>query len=263
MNDLLTTAIAAHGGLDRWNRIRAIRVDAAITGAFWHVKGKADALKNVRFEVDTTRQRLTMDFVGQDRRSTFEPDRVVLRRSDGTVVAARDDPQRSFDGHQFPTPWDDLHLAYFTGEALWTYLTAPFLFTWPGFVCEEIAPVDAGGETWRRLHVTFPDHIRSHTREQVFCFGPDGLLRRHDFTIDIVDPDTRSQLHAADHRDVDGIVIPTTRRAYSGTGEDRILLVALDLADITLVPSTATGTAGTSTATAAAATRNADHAPGE
>ncbi|WP_329089268.1 hypothetical protein OG979_34655 [Actinomadura citrea] len=34
--------------------------------------------------------------------------------------------------------------------------------------------------------MTFPDHIKSHTRTQVFCFSPDGLLRRHGFTIDIV-----------------------------------------------------------------------------
>lgn len=234
MNDLLASAVAAHGGADRWNRIRAIRVDAVITGAFWQVKGKADALKEVRFEVDTTRQRLTMDFVGQNRRSLFQPDRVVLQQPVGTVVAARDDPERSFDGHQFQTPWDDLHLAYFTGEALWTYLNTPFLFTWPGFVCEEIAPIEADGETWRRLNVTFPDHIKTHTREQVFCFGPDGLLRRHDFTIDIVDPGAESQLDAADYRDVDGIVIPATRRAYAPMGDDRIVMVAIDMADITV-----------------------------
>jgi hypothetical protein len=197
MNDVLATAVAAHGGLDRWNRIRAIRVGAAVTGAFWQVKGKSAAMKDVRFEVDTTRERLTMDFAGQNRRSIFEPGRVVLQQPDGSVVDARDDPERSFDGHRFQTPWDDLHLAYFTGEALWTYLTTPFLFTWPGFACEEIAPTEADGETWRRLKVTFPDHIKSHTREQVFGFGPDGLLRRHDFTIDIVDPDTEAQLHAA------------------------------------------------------------------
>ena len=232
MNDLLATAVAAHGGLDRWNRIRAIRVDAAITGAFWEVKGKAEAMKEVHFEVDTTRQRLTMDFVGQNRRSLFQPDRVVLQQADGTVVDARDDPERSFDDHGFQTPWDDLHLAYFTGEALWTYLTTPFLFTWPGFGCDEIAPIEGDGETWRRLKVTFPDHIKSHTREQVFCFGPDGLLRRHDFTIDIVDPDTEAQLHAAGYRDIDGIIIPATRRAYTTTGEDRIVLVAIDMADI-------------------------------
>lgn len=238
MNDLLATAVAAHGGMERWNRIRTIRAEAAITGAFWQIKGKDNALRDIRFEVDTTRQRLSMDFVGQDRRSLFDPDRVVMQHPVGTVVDSRDDPERSFDGHQFQTPWDDLHLAYFTGEALWTYLNTPFLLTRPGFVCDEIAPIDADGETWRRLNVTFPEHIKTHTRKQVFCFGPDGLLRRHDFTIDIVDPGTESQLYAADYREIDGIVIPATRRAYTTMGDDQIVLVAIDMADITTTPTT-------------------------
>src|SRR5436190_1727457 len=233
MNELLENAVAAHGGLDRWNQIKSITVNASITGTFWHVKGKGDELKDVRFEVDTTRERLTMDFAGQDKRSVFEPLRVVIQRRDGALIDARDDSERSFGGHQLETPWDDLHLAYFTGEALWTYLNTPFLFTWAGFVCEEIAPIEADGETWRRLHVTFPDHIKTHTRKQVFCFGPDGLLRRHDFTIDIVDPATESHLHATDYRDIDGIIIPATRRAYTTMGDDQIVLVAIDMADIT------------------------------
>ncbi|MFF2555340.1 hypothetical protein ACFVUS_30350 [Nocardia sp. NPDC058058] len=234
MNELLASALAAHGGSDRWNRIRAIRVEAAISGAFWQIKGHGDALRDIRFEVDTRRERLTMDFVGRDRRTVFEPDRVVLERADGTLIGERQDPERSFEGHQFQTPWDDLHLAYFTGEALWTYLNAPFLFTWPGFECDEITPIEFEGEIWRRLHVKFPDNIKTHSREQVFCFGPDGLLRRHDFAIDIVDPSTESHLYAQDYRDVDGIIIPATRRAYTAVGDDRIVLVAIDMAGITV-----------------------------
>ena len=78
MNNLLERAVAAHGGLDRWNQVNSITVGASITGALWHVKGKVDALKDVRFEVDTKRQLLTMDYVGQDKRSVFEPHRVVI-----------------------------------------------------------------------------------------------------------------------------------------------------------------------------------------
>jgi len=232
MNDLLASAVAAHGGMDRWNRIRTITVNADITGAFWQVKGKGDALTNIRFDVDTTRERLTMDFLGQNRRSVFEPNQVVLQQTDGTIIDTRDNPERSFDGHQFETPWDDIHVAYFTGEALWTYLNTPFLFTWPGFVSEEIAPIEADGEEWRRLQVTFPGHIKSHTRTQVFCFGPDGLLRRHDFTIDVVGRTVESQLYAADYRDVDGIIIPATRRAYAPAGDDQIVFVAIAMAEI-------------------------------
>jgi hypothetical protein len=234
MNDLLENAVAAHGGLDRWNQVESITVDASITGAFWHLKGKGDALRAVRLEVDTRRERLTTDFLGQDKLSVFEPSRVEMQRRDGTLIEARDDPERSFDGHQVQTPWDDIHLAYFTGAALWTYLNTPFLYTRPGFVTEEITPIEADGETWRRLKVTFPDHVKSHTRQQVSCFGQDGLLRRHDFTSDVLGGTTESQLYATDYRDVDGIIIPTARRAYAGEGDARLVAVAIDMGDITI-----------------------------
>jgi hypothetical protein len=233
MSHLLESVVAAHGGLDRWNQVKSIAVNASITGAIWSVKSKGDALKDVRFEVDTTRELLTMDFVGQDKRSVFEPSRVVIQRHDGALIEARGDPERSFDGHQLETPWDDIHLAYFSGAALWTYLNTPFLYTWPGFVTEEIAAIEVDGETWRRLKVTFPDHIKSHTRQQISCFGPDGLLRRHDFTIDILGGAT-GLLYATDYRDVDGIVIPTTRRAYASQGDDQLVMVAIDMGGITI-----------------------------
>jgi hypothetical protein len=237
MNDLLDSAVAAHGGLDRWNQVKSITVDASIAGALWALKSKDGALEDVCFEVDTTVERLTMDFAGQDKRLIFDPLRVVIQRRDGTLIDARDDPEKSFDGHQLQTPWDDIHLAYFTGEALWTYLNTPFLYTWPGFVTEEISPIEVGGESWRRLKVTFPGHIKSHTRQQISCFGPDGLLRRHDFTIDILGGAT-GLLYATSYRDVDGIIIPTTRRGYAWQGDYQLvpepLLVAIDMREITI-----------------------------
>jgi len=41
MNDLLQTAVAAHGGLTRWREITTIKVAASITGAIWFVKSQA------------------------------------------------------------------------------------------------------------------------------------------------------------------------------------------------------------------------------
>jgi hypothetical protein len=50
---------------------------------------------------------------------------------------------------------------------------------------EEIDPWEEDGETWRWLKVIFPDQIASQTRQQVSYFGPDGLMRRHDYTVDV------------------------------------------------------------------------------
>jgi hypothetical protein len=233
MNDLLASAVAAHGGLERWNQISSIAFDASVAGAFWHVKGKGDALKDVRLEVDTTRQLVTIDLAGRDKRYVFEPHRVVVQHRDGSLIEARKNPERSFDGHQFDTPWDEVHLAYFVGEAQWTYLNMPFLYTWPGFVSDEIIPIEVDGETWRRLKVTFPDQIKSHTREQIACFGPDGLLRRHDFTMDVLGGAPGS-LYATDYRDINGIILPTTRRAYTPQGNSQITMIAIDMDNVTV-----------------------------
>src|SRR5450432_8422 len=237
MNDLLQTAVAAHGGLERWNQVKTIKVAASITGAIWFVKGQGDYLKNVVMTVDTTKERLVTDFPGQDKRFIFEPHRIVMEKADRTLIQQRDEPEMSFAGQTQETPWDDIHVSYFQGEALWTYLNTPFLYTQPGFITEEIAPIQVDGETWRRLKITFPDYVKSHSKEQISCFGPDGLLRRHDYTVDILGG-APGLNYAFAYRDVDGIIFPTKRRicAYEGDYKPVMepLLVKIDISEIAL-----------------------------
>jgi hypothetical protein len=237
MNDLLQKAVDAHGGLKRWNEISTVTVAASLTGAIWFVKGQSDYLKDVVMTVDTRKERMTTDFPGQDKRFLFTPERLVMEKRDGTLIQARDNPEKSFEGQVRETPWDDLHVAYFQGEALWTYLNTPFLYTQEGFETEEIASIQVSGETWRRLKVRFPDHIKSHTQEQISCFGRDGLIRRHDYTVDILGGATGLN-YATDYKDVDGIIFPTQRRIYSYEGDYQLvpepLLVKIDIGDITL-----------------------------
>jgi len=237
MSDLLDLAVKAHGGLERWNKVTSVKVAASITGAIWFVKSKGDVLKDVIMTIATQEERLTTEFPGQDKRSIFEPARIVIEKMDGTLIDARNDPEKSFQGQQRETPWDDFHVAYFCGEALWTYLNTPFLYTYEGFATEELSPIQVEGETWRRLKVTFPDRVKSHSREQISCFGPDGLLRRHDYRVDILGGATGLN-YASEYRDVDGIIVPTKRRIYAYEGDyqpvKEPLLVAIDMAEISL-----------------------------
>jgi len=237
MNDLLQLAVQAHGGLERWGKVSAVRVAASVTGAIWHVKGKPDYLKDIVFEVETKREHMTTDFPGQDKRSIFEPDRIVIEKLDGTVIASRDNPERSFEGQEQFTPWDDIHVAYFSGEAFFTYLNTPFLYTYEGFASQEIDPIQVEGETWRRLEVTFPDWVKSHHKTQISCFGSDGLLRRHDYVVDILGG-AKGLNYAYDYREVDGIMFPTKRRVYAWEGDYQIVkepvLVNIDISEITV-----------------------------
>jgi hypothetical protein len=237
MNELLQKAVDAHGGLKRWNEISSITVAASLTGAIWFVKSQGDYLKDVIMTVDTTKERLVTDFPRQDKRFIFEPERLVMEKRDGTLLQLRENPEQSFEGQLRETPWDDLQVAYFQGEALWTYLNTPFLYTQEGFQTEEIESISVDGEIWRRLKVIFPEQIKSHTREQISCFGPDGLLRRHDYTVDILGGATGLN-YASDYRDVDGIIIPSKRRIYAYEGDYQLipepLLVKIDMGEITV-----------------------------
>jgi hypothetical protein len=239
MTDLLKTAIDAHGGLERWSRNQSVFVKASIGGAIWAVKSQVDALKNVEIIAQTRWEHLVMDFPGQDKRTVFEPHHISVETAKGELIDGRDNPELSFEGQLLETPWDTIHVAYFSGESLWTYLNVPFLFAQEGFRSEEIASINVDGEICRRLQVTFPDHIKSHHRTQYFCFAANGLLRRHDYSVDVLGGATGLN-YASDYCDVDGIRFPTTRRvvAYQGDFEPvpEPVLVTIRFRDFRLIP---------------------------
>ena len=144
-------------------------------------------------------------------------------------------PRESFAGHAMNTPWDPLHRAYFNGYAMWTYLTTPFFMAMPGFEVAEITPWQEGGESWRGLRVRFPEAIASHSREQDFYFGPDFLLRRHDYHVDVAGGFPAAQ-YVSNFIEAQGIRLPGRRRAYlrgpDGQPAHDLLLVAIDLSDV-------------------------------
>lgn len=233
MSDLLQLALEAHGGLERWNQIHHVETELSIVGAIWHVKSKPDFFKSVHLSAQTQHEHVELFPVGEaGNRTIFESDTLRLQNGVGETIEVRQNPESSYVGQTLETPWDDLHAAFFTTTALWTYLTTPFLYTYPGFQTEEVAPRFEDGEQWRGLRVTFPNYIHSHTTHQTSYFGPDGLLRRHDYTVDLLGGATGAN-YALDIQDIDGIKVPTKRRiwAYDEQGEEvpEPLLVAVDI----------------------------------
>jgi hypothetical protein len=81
------------------------------------------------------------------------------------------------------------------------------------------APAVEDGEMWRALRVTFPDGIASHCREQISYFGPDGLLRRHEYRVDVLGG-ALGLNYAHEFREVDGIMVAMKRRVYSFDGDN-------------------------------------------
>ena len=133
------------------------------------------------------------------------------------------------------TPWDPLHRAYFNGEAVWTYLTTPFLLSMEGVRVEETEAWREGAETWRVLRAYFPGWMETHCMVQDFFFGENMMPRRHDYSVNIAGGFPAAQLTSG-YIEADGIRLPSMRRAYT-RGPDRrpitdMLLVSIDFSEV-------------------------------
>lgn len=215
VNSLLADVFEAHGGMKRWSGYSKVEATIRSGGGFFALKGILQDPEPRRITVWLHEQRVSLHPYGAaDQRSVFTPERVAVERLDGTVLSERLAPKDSFVAHQMQTPWDPLHRAYFNGEALWTYMTTPFLLAFDGVKVEEIDPWIEAEETWRVLRARFPGSLETHSLVQDFYFGSDLLLRRHDYSVNIAGGFAAAQL-TSKYVDVDGIRVPTQRRAYT------------------------------------------------
>jgi hypothetical protein len=237
MDPLLEEVLEAHGSLDLWSGLTKITARVSIGGPIWAIKGWPDALVQETVEIDTKVERSVFTpFTRPDLRSVFEvgPERVTLETLDGEQVEQQTDARAAFKGYLRSTPWDVLNLGYFVGYAFWNYLSTPFLFTYPGVVAREIEPWRESGQTWRRLHVTFPESIATHNPEQVFYFDHKGLQRRMDYVTEVLGS-TLVGHYTTHHQVFGGLVIPTRRRVFrrnpDGTVNLNMPSITIDVQD--------------------------------
>jgi hypothetical protein len=236
MNDLAALAINAHGGLDQWQRLKTVSAGLLQAGVLWQLKGQGGVLDDVHVTVDLRKEWASHRPFGQsNRHSSFQPDRVAIEMNGGEVVEERANPRESFSGHKFDTPWDSLHLAYFAGYAMWTYMNTPFLFALSGIETEELESWQENGETLRRLKVTFPESLATHSAVQTFYFDRQGRLKRHDYEVDIAGG-TPAAHYVSGLTDVSGILVPTRHMIYprqpDGNAAPAPLVVSIDISDI-------------------------------
>ena len=236
VNSLAQLTIHAHGGFERWQRFEHGSAHLRNGGVLWVLKHQPGVLDDVTVRVALHRERASHSpFLKPDLRTSFEPHRVAIEAMDGRIIEERFQPRESFVGHDVDTPWDPLQLAYFAGYAMWSYLTTPFLFAMDGVAAEELEPWRENGEVWRRLKVTFPHTIATHSTIQTFYVGPDGLLRRHDYDADVLGG-TPAAHYIYDYREFSGILVPTKRRVFGrrpdGTPVPEPSIVTIDVSNV-------------------------------
>jgi hypothetical protein len=237
---LLEEAIEAHGGRRRWKKASEISAHVRSGGLLMRMKGTSRNFSDYGLNVSTEKQGAMFEpYPDTGSSGLFAGDAVRILAADGSVMEERTDPRQAFSGRpglKRNLRWDDLDALYFAGYAMWNYLNAPFVFEWDDFETEEAEGIEVDGEPWRRLDVTFPEGFHTHCREQTFYFDSDGLLRRHDYTPEVVASFARGCHFSYDHKTFDGLVFPTRRRVVPIAPGGRPLpgpaIVSIELASI-------------------------------
>jgi hypothetical protein len=235
---LLDEVIEAHGGLERWRSASEIRARVRSGGLLVRTRFPGNRMADYQLTLDTrTAWALFDPFPTSGRRGVFDAGRTRIESEQGETIEARDDPRSAFKGAlggiRRNFRWDALDATYFAGYAMWNYLTTPYLLTREGMEVREGAPWSEDGEEWRRLEVTFPDGLDTHSRSQTFFIDRSGLIRRHDYTAEPVGGWAKAAHYCAAHREFNGLVFPTRRRVVPRGLGNRALpgptLVSLEL----------------------------------
>lgn len=240
MGKLLGAVLDAHGGLKNWAGVVEITAQVSLGGPFWAARGWPDVYADQAVVIDPHREHITIaPFTAPDRKSVLDvnPERVSITTSSGRIVEERVNPRASFPTAfvDNSTPWDAIQVAYFTSAAVWNYLTAPFVFTYPGVEAREVAPWTEEGQTWRRLAVTFPAAIANHNADQVFYYDDTFMLRRMDYSPDVTGKSPVAH-YTYDPKTFDGFVFPTRRLVHlhdaNGVANQRFAPITIDVAAV-------------------------------
>ncbi|MFF1964466.1 hypothetical protein ACFVW5_12770 [Streptomyces sp. NPDC058232] len=218
MTDLKDLAIAAHGGTARWNQLTDVSAQLINGGVLWPLKGAPWFLEDVTITVQLHHQEAShAPFRSPLWRTFFTAERVMIVTNEGEVIEDLRHPRASFrlchvdvsDGAvrlrcaRLPDTGDRA----MAGER------------------RDLAPPQS----------PLPNHIATHSREQVFYFDRDGLLRRHDYDVEVSGSSPAAH-YVTDHKEFNGIVVPTTRRVYlrqpDGSFAPEPLVVSIDLRDV-------------------------------
>jgi hypothetical protein len=232
---LLQSAMNAHGGLARWQRVAHIEASLSSWGLAFTLKGQGQALKNLRIRVQPDPPAVVLlGFGGKGGSGQWTPERVTMFDDAGQLLAQRDNPYAAFFTWRKRLSWDQLDILYFAGKALWNYLCFPFYLGLPGVVLTQQGPQQEQGLYC--LAASFAPSVPSHSAEERFHLDRSGLLVRHDYTATVIGDWAVAANRCLASETVSGLRFYTRRRVTPRLGRHRVLplpmLVAIELKDI-------------------------------
>jgi hypothetical protein len=238
MSDLLDFVLATHGGHALWQGAGTVTASVNVHGVFWTFKGRPEAAGVKKVSADLSRQRISIHPFGPGLTVTFDAleDRVTITDAGGSAADLLAHPRASMAGFIGDSLWSPAQAGYFLSYAIWLYLTEPVVFTFPGVRTRELEPWQEDGESWRRLQVSFPPAIASHSAVQTYYFDSvTGLQRRIDYTVE-VNGGAEVAHYTSEHRYFGRLPVPTRRRVLlrdeKNIADHRFAAVLLDVDDV-------------------------------
>ena len=184
MSGLLDEVLTAHGGVERRRAVTALTAHGRF-GGLLRSRFPENRMANVTVRVQLAEQHAVFHgFPHEDQQAVFDRGDVRIETRDGELINARRNARAAFAGLRGlrrDLRWDALDAAYFAGYAWWNYLSTPMLLTREGVTITEGNTRPEAGEQWRRLEVSFPPDIHTHSQRQTFHVDAAGLIRRHDY----------------------------------------------------------------------------------
>jgi hypothetical protein len=239
---LLAEVIEAHGGGENWQTSPELVVQVSAGGLAVAAKLQRNGLRNLEARIATDHQRVVFTpYPRRGQRGVLDGGAVWIEAADGSILSQRSQPRRALTQRRRLLWWDQLDLLYFGASSLWTYMATPFIFTQAGFDLSARDPWVERGQVWRRLAVTFPADVHTHSQTQTFYVDDAGLIRRHDYTAEEFGAWAKSAHYWYDHHPFGGMIVPRRRRVFPRRSDDhprnRPLLVWINVDEVT--PATA------------------------
>ncbi|CAM4217602.1 hypothetical protein MB901379_02382 [Mycobacterium basiliense] len=240
MSTLLDEVVHAHGGMQRWRSVTTLQARVRTGGLLLRTRVPGNRLADYHITVHVQDARTVLDpFPRDGQRGVFEHGSVRIETDEGEVISSRANPRSAFfgrSGMRRNIRWDPLDSVYFAGYAMWNYLSTPYLLTREGVQVQQGDPWLEQGETWRRLNVTFPSHIDTHSPRQTYYFDGRGHLRRHDYIPEVIGHWARAAHYCTEPVPAGGLLFPTRRWVHPIGPGNRSLpiptLVSIQLADV-------------------------------
>ena len=237
--DLIHEVIEAHGGKTLWDSVGRIDAEISADGFLFRAK-HIRPLQRLPMSALTGEPRfLFHDYPEKARTSELIGNgEVRVSSAEGAVVASRSMPRKEFRSLRRTFWWDTLDFIYFAGYATWNYLVTPFLFLNDGFSLEYLGERTTEDGAFFCVRATFPDYLPTHCRTQTFYFDQGRLLRRLDYTAEVVGSWAHAAHFCDDYRDFGGLKFATRRRVrpvFFGKVMRAPVLVAIDVHGVKLV----------------------------